>query len=83
MQSDMQKGDLYASHRPKKTQTWKSGAGEAHGRVLAEYLAEVPEEPKQVSAGGRSRSSIADLLLDPQCLDLHDRCHHVYGCRCL
>lgn len=48
MQSDL-KTDLYASHKPKKTQTWKSGAGEAHGRVLAEYLAEVPEEPKQVS----------------------------------
>jgi hypothetical protein len=49
MQSDI-KRDLYATNKPKKTQTWKSAAGDAHTRVMAEYIAEVPEEPKQVSA---------------------------------
>ncbi|KAJ9096729.1 hypothetical protein QFC21_004999 [Naganishia friedmannii] len=47
MQSDM-KADLYASGKPKKTSNWKSSAGDAHTRVMAEYLAEVPEEPKQI-----------------------------------
>ncbi|KAJ9121893.1 hypothetical protein QFC24_004475 [Naganishia onofrii] len=47
MQSDI-KRDLYASNKPRKTQTWKSSAGDAHTRVMAEYLAEVPEEPKQI-----------------------------------
>jgi hypothetical protein len=53
MQSDI-KRDLYASNKPRKTQTWKSSAGDAHTRVMAEYLAEVPEEPKQV---GRPRAA--------------------------
>jgi hypothetical protein len=47
MQSDI-KRDLYTTNKPKKTQTWKSTVGDAHTRVMAEYMAEVPEEPKQV-----------------------------------
>lgn len=86
MQSDI-KRDLYSTNKPRKTQTWKSAAGDAHTRVMAEYLAEVPEEPKQVSrnserAGLDSADWLCDMT-DPQRLDLPHRCHHVYGCRCL
>lgn len=48
MQSDL-KRDMYATNRSRKIQTWKSAAGNAHTRVFAEYTAEAPEEPKQVS----------------------------------